>query len=661
MASDQLRKKWGTVFMGEREATVEQLDAMQEPLRRERAQQQEQEDYFARVRAKAEERAREILGAAYAERQRVLDEARAEAQDLKQRLIGDSETLKAQAQEEKNQAGAELGKAQALREQAQAVRDAAHGEGFQAGMDQAGQELKEFRAEMGQALGSVLYALDAQRRNICDAWREELALLTQEAVTAGTGWVLEEEHKRILQALVFEALNLLEDRASITVRVHPDDEGTVGDMFMAARERVPELQQWVVNGDESVERGGLVAESASGSVDCRREHYAELVNGILSHLTLGPDQKEESDGEAVSRMVQQEAERIAAMAPAPGYPSATSDQAGMPPHAAQAAPAEAGPEISYEGAHEASSPEADDPLDVGLPVDSSADIPGSMAADHSNVEPEYFHAAEEPAPDAALEEAVPHGQDNQATMVEDGGAQVAPAAAAPEDADRLNAGSGAASANATVPDTEPALPAASATEQGGFVHAPGAGEAAAGGLENPHMAAPMPTPMPASGPEDAPPASGQSDADVRDATQVSAADAFAEKTPANEAPGTTSTAPPGMPTGQDSPDKTSGMGDHGAPSAGVAPQTADPAVVTPAVVTPAVVTPAVVTPAAQPGAHPANPTLAELEDELFPLDDEPAGEFSGQSGHAGPAGQSDSADHDVFSQGGFLSGAGKGR
>ena len=34
MASDELRKKWGTIFMGEREATVEQLDAMQEPMRR---------------------------------------------------------------------------------------------------------------------------------------------------------------------------------------------------------------------------------------------------------------------------------------------------------------------------------------------------------------------------------------------------------------------------------------------------------------------------------------------------------------------------------------------------------------------------------------------------------------------------------------------------
>ena len=90
MASDQLRKKWGTVFMGEREATVDQLDAMQEPLRRERAQQQEQEDYFARVRAKAEERARilvsdaEIVKAAQQRASEITSAAQTEARTLRQ-------------------------------------------------------------------------------------------------------------------------------------------------------------------------------------------------------------------------------------------------------------------------------------------------------------------------------------------------------------------------------------------------------------------------------------------------------------------------------------------------------------------------------------------------------------------------------------------------
>ena len=43
MPLDDLRKKWGTIFMGEREATVEELDAMQEPARRAQVRQKGQE------------------------------------------------------------------------------------------------------------------------------------------------------------------------------------------------------------------------------------------------------------------------------------------------------------------------------------------------------------------------------------------------------------------------------------------------------------------------------------------------------------------------------------------------------------------------------------------------------------------------------------------
>ena len=95
MASEELRKKWGTIFMGEREATVEQLDAMQEPMRREQLKREQQENYLERVRVKAAERAREILGAAYAERQKVLEEARAEAEAERQKLVRQGEALKA--------------------------------------------------------------------------------------------------------------------------------------------------------------------------------------------------------------------------------------------------------------------------------------------------------------------------------------------------------------------------------------------------------------------------------------------------------------------------------------------------------------------------------------------------------------------------------------
>ena len=315
MASDELRKKWGTIFMGEREATPQQLDAMQEPLLRERVQHLQQEDYLARVRARAEERAREILGAAYAERQKVLEEAGAEAQARVEQFTREAKELKAQAQAELAEAEAEHGKARDLREEAEFIRSNAHNEGFQAGMEQAGAELKEFRVDVGQMLGNLLRALEAQRHSLGEAWREELAELARVAVEAGTGWILQAEHQRILQSLVFGSLQLLEDRATVSIRVHPDDEDTVSDLFRAARERVPELSQWIVNGDPSVEAGGLVAESVSGSVENLREHYREMVNGILEHLTLPPRPEEEKAGEEVSATVARESARLTQVVP----------------------------------------------------------------------------------------------------------------------------------------------------------------------------------------------------------------------------------------------------------------------------------------------------------------------------------------------------------
>ena len=417
MASDQLRKKWGTIFMGEREASPQQLDAMQEPLLRERAQQQHQEDYLARVRARAEERAREILGAAYAERQKVLEEAAAEAQTRIQQLTREAQALRAQAQQELEQAEAEHGKARELREEAEIIRDHAHNDGFQAGMAQAGAELKEFRADVGQMLGNMLQALEAQRHGLGEAWRDELAELARVAVEAGTGWILQAEHQRILQHLVFSSLQLLEDRATVTVRVHPDDEETVSDLFRAARERVPELSQWIVNGDASIESGGLVAESVSGSVENLRAHYREMVNGILEHLTLPQrpqdGQAEQESGAVAAQGLAHLAEIVPQeQAPAAEVPATLPPEADLEPDAEPDMSAGMEPEAESELSPDVSSglsPEladaagADAPIAVGMTPDAH-DAPEYSAAQNgladSGQHSQEMFAADETLPPA---------------------------------------------------------------------------------------------------------------------------------------------------------------------------------------------------------------------------------------------------------------------
>ncbi|MDR3357405.1 MAG: flagellar assembly protein FliH [Desulfovibrio sp.] len=321
MASDELRKKWGTVFMGEREADMAELAAMQEPLRKERQGRQLQRDYLENVRARAAERAREILAAAYAEREKILEDAKREAGEHSLRLERESGALKAAAEAAYARATEEREAAAALRQEAGEIRSAAHSEGFQTGMKQAGAELMEFRAELGASLAALLRAVEAQRRSITAFWREDVAELARAAVTAGTGWTLGSEHENILRALVLNSLDMLEERAILTLRVHPEDVAQVSELFAAARERAPDLKQWAVTADAGMEHGDFTVENAHGSVESRREYFRETVRGVLANLVLpaGEDEVDHApvDGKDMGELVEREVERITRLMPPP--------------------------------------------------------------------------------------------------------------------------------------------------------------------------------------------------------------------------------------------------------------------------------------------------------------------------------------------------------
>lgn len=335
--SMDLRKKWGTIFMGDREASMAQLEAMQEPILREQERQQNQEDYLERVKARAVERARQILGEAYAERQRVLEEAKREAQEHYQRIISEAESIRQSTRDGYETMQQERGKTSKELAEAERIRASAHEEGYKAGMDQVAGDLQQIRFELAQYVGWMMQSVQAQTHDICRQWRESLVELTKAAVSAGTGYVLSTQHEDVLRSLLLAAVRQLENRTTITVRVHPEDEEAVTDMFATARERVPELQQWIVNTDDKMEPGGFVAESCSGSVDCRREHFRELVENILVHLGLPTTDEDRANDEKEARLLDMLLERAGRLGPEP----VKAAEAELPPAADAAAEEEA--------------------------------------------------------------------------------------------------------------------------------------------------------------------------------------------------------------------------------------------------------------------------------------------------------------------------------
>lgn len=390
MASDEARKKWGTIFMGEREASVEQLDAMQEPLRREKIRQEQTEDYMERVRKRAADRAREILGAAYAERLKVLDEARAEADAARRAAARDALKLKGEGEALKREAAEELEKARKIREEAEQLRAAAREDGLKEGMEQAEGELREFRGELGRSLARLLVALGGERKKLLDSWREELCDLACAASAAGAGYLLQKEHRAILANLVMQALRQLENRSTITVRVNPEDEAAVVDMFQAARECVPDIRQWIVTPDENIEPGGFVAESGAGRVDCRRQNFREMVDNILAHLTLPILESEEESARAMRDIVDEEAARLADFLPADAF-NAPHEENELPADAEEDKGEAALPEEEMRGANpeDAGSAEAVDGQPP-LPVDRAEDIAQALdvPADNSGASDE---------------------------------------------------------------------------------------------------------------------------------------------------------------------------------------------------------------------------------------------------------------------------------
>lgn len=353
---DEQSKKWGTIFMGSREATVAQLDAMQGPVRREQMRQKMQESYMDRVRDRATDRARQILGEAYAERQKVLAEAAAEAERQAALITADAENIRRAARDGYAAMQAELDKAvqiradaQQIREEARRMRENAYADGHEHGEAVAAEEMREFREEMGRRLSHVLRAVSAQFAVVTAQWREDLADLVRTAVSVATGHVMDVMHEKAVSALMLDALGMLENRATVTVRVHPDDEKIIGALFKAARERAPELQNWVVNGEEGMEPGGFVVETWSGSVDARRAAFREMLEGLMNHLSLPDTELDREVAEAAEDVARREiavlgglvAEPSALPAEDAGAPAAPEAAGAMPPP--DGMPSEAGP------------------------------------------------------------------------------------------------------------------------------------------------------------------------------------------------------------------------------------------------------------------------------------------------------------------------------
>ena len=299
MSLSDEESRFGTIFMGptpDRETTLERLyDAAQ----REVWNQQTEEEYLERVKARATERVRALLLQARRRGDDILREAESKAGSLR----AEAAAIKAEAEQTRD---ALTGEARALLDEAAALRDAARSEGYEEGRARAEAELAETRRALGETTAVVLLGIHEQCAHIFEAWRADLVALLREAVEKGTGLAVDRDRAAVLEQLLDRSMRALLDRRRLIVRVNPVDAALVTDMLADAKRGGPRADNWELTVDPELEPGSLVVESESGLVNNSRGVRRSVVDEVLEHLTLPAGQADQDAVTAVARTLVEE-------------------------------------------------------------------------------------------------------------------------------------------------------------------------------------------------------------------------------------------------------------------------------------------------------------------------------------------------------------------
>ncbi|MDR0339457.1 MAG: flagellar assembly protein FliH, partial [Desulfovibrio sp.] len=180
------------------------------------------------------------------------------------------------------------------RAEAENVRRHARQQGYDEGLAEASAELETFRAGMAESVSAVLSAIEGQCSHIFDQWREDITEVARLAVSRVTAIELTEKRREVLEALIIEAVGLLEKRRELTIRVNPEDEPVLNDIVSTTQERFADVKSWRVKADADISPGGMIVESESSLAEGRIESRAAAVDEVLKKLRL-PEHPEQDD------------------------------------------------------------------------------------------------------------------------------------------------------------------------------------------------------------------------------------------------------------------------------------------------------------------------------------------------------------------------------
>jgi len=174
---------------------------------------------------------------------------------------------------------------QALRE-AKAIKEKAFQEGYLEGQKQARAELDKLKQDLAQKWITFFDSLEQEKQKIYAEYKEDLLLLLRKAVQKITYVVLSEEKNKILESFLKEAVDYIQNKKEVVVKINPQNKELVLEILESIKKEYPSLNVCQVKEDASLEDCAVIVENGNGLVENRLSSRLKQIEEILAKIEL---------------------------------------------------------------------------------------------------------------------------------------------------------------------------------------------------------------------------------------------------------------------------------------------------------------------------------------------------------------------------------------
>lgn len=169
-------------------------------------------------------------------------------------------------------------------------------EGLREGLTAAAHEAQALREQMTNSLQQVLLAMSAQGRILLERQSRDIESLVKLAVERIVGLEMNERRSEVLSTMLTQAVESVEAERKVTLTVNPQDRELLKPLLEGVQAANPELANWTVVESANVEPGGVLLETEEGLVDNNLATRRAEVDAVLNQLSLtSVDEPEEPE------------------------------------------------------------------------------------------------------------------------------------------------------------------------------------------------------------------------------------------------------------------------------------------------------------------------------------------------------------------------------